>query len=102
MYICEKPEFHTSDIEILWLEVIINNLKAMVGVIYRPPHSDVSYWWKLENNIQPILDLISSIRFGLFVINKWIHVADVWVICVGSHTTFSKFRRVRMSSRCPH
>jgi hypothetical protein len=43
IYICEKPEFHTSEIEILWLEVIINNLKAMVGVIYRPPHSDVSY-----------------------------------------------------------
>jgi hypothetical protein len=36
IYICEKPEFHTSEIEILWLEVIINNLKAMVGVIYRP------------------------------------------------------------------
>jgi hypothetical protein len=50
-------EFHTSEIEILWLEVIINNLKAMVGVIYRPPHSDVSYWRKFENNIQPILDL---------------------------------------------
>jgi hypothetical protein len=28
----------------------------MVGVIYRPPHSDVSYWGKFENNIQPILD----------------------------------------------
>ena len=37
IYICEKPEFHTSEIEILWLEVILNNLKAMVGVIYRPP-----------------------------------------------------------------
>jgi hypothetical protein len=48
IYICEKPEFHTSKIEILWLEVIINNLKAMVGVIYRPPHSDVSYWRKFE------------------------------------------------------
>jgi hypothetical protein len=33
IYICERPEFHTSEIEILWLEVIINNLKAMVGVI---------------------------------------------------------------------
>ena len=43
IYICEKPEFHTSEIEILSLEVIINNLKAIVGVIYRPPHSDVSY-----------------------------------------------------------
>jgi hypothetical protein len=85
----------------------------MVGVIYRPPHSDVSYWQKFENNIQPILDLnipvilggetlISRTRFGLFVINKSIHVADVWVIRVGYHTTFSKFRRVRMSSRCPH
>jgi hypothetical protein len=30
IYVCEKPEFHTSEIEILWLEVIINNLKAMV------------------------------------------------------------------------
>ena len=43
--------------------------------------------------------LISSIRFGLFVINKSIHVADVCVIRVGFHTTFAKFRRVRMSSR---
>jgi exonuclease III len=50
IYICEKPEFHTSEIEILWLEVIINNLKAMVGVIYRPPHSGVSYWRKFEGN----------------------------------------------------
>jgi hypothetical protein len=101
----------------------------MVGVIYRPPHSDVSYWRKFENNIQPILDLnipvilggdlsidmllilmstltgqwslqklgetlISRTRFGLFVINKSIHVADVWVIRVGSHTTFSKFRHL--------
>ena len=32
--------------------------------------------------------LISSIRFGLFVINKSIHVADVWVIRVGSHIIF--------------
>ena len=59
---CEKPEFHTSEIEILWLEVIINNLKAMVGVIYRPPHSDMSYWRKFENNIQPILDLNIPVR----------------------------------------
>jgi hypothetical protein len=56
----EKPEFHTSEIEILWLEVIINNLKAMVGVIYRPPHSDVSYWQKFENNIQPILGCMGN------------------------------------------
>jgi hypothetical protein len=48
-----KPEFHTSEIEILWLEVIINNLKAMVGVIYRSPHSDVSYWRKFEKYILP-------------------------------------------------
>jgi hypothetical protein len=42
--------------------------------------------------------LISRTRFRLFVINKSIHVADVWVIRVGSHTTFSKLRHVRMSS----
>ena len=41
--------------------------------------------------------LISSIRFGLFTINKSTHVADVWVIRVGSHTTLSKFRRVSLS-----
>jgi hypothetical protein len=46
------------------LEVIINNLKAMVGVIYRPPHSDVSYWRKFENNIQPILDLNIPVILG--------------------------------------
>jgi hypothetical protein len=46
--------------------------------------------------------LISSIRFGLFIINKSTPVADVWIIRVGSHTPFSKLRRVRMSSRCPH
>jgi hypothetical protein len=45
-------------------EVIINNLKAMVGVIYRPPHSDVSYWQKFENNIQPILDLNIPVILG--------------------------------------
>jgi hypothetical protein len=64
IYICEKPEFHTSEIEILWLEVIINNLKAMVEVIYRTTHSDVSHWRKLENNIQPILDLNIPVILG--------------------------------------
>jgi hypothetical protein len=51
--VCEKPEFHTSEIEILWLEVIINNLKAMVGVNYRPSCSDVSYWrnWKTISSL---------------------------------------------------
>jgi hypothetical protein len=42
----------------------LNNLKAMVGVIYRPPHSDVSYWRKFENNIQPILDLNIPVILG--------------------------------------
>jgi hypothetical protein len=36
----------------------------MVGVIYRPPHSDVSYWRKFENNIQPILDLNIPVIHG--------------------------------------
>ena len=36
----------------------------MVGVIYRPSHSDVSYWQKFENNIQPILDLNISVILG--------------------------------------
>jgi hypothetical protein len=36
----------------------------MVGVIYRPPHSDVSYWQKFENNIQPILDLNIPVILG--------------------------------------
>jgi hypothetical protein len=36
----------------------------MVGVIYRPPHSDVSYWRKFENNIQPILDLNIPVILG--------------------------------------
>ena len=36
----------------------------MVGVNYRPSCSDVSYWRKLENNIQPILDLNIPVIFG--------------------------------------
>jgi hypothetical protein len=71
IYICEKPEFHTSEIEILWLEVIINNLKAMVGVIYRPPHSDVSYWRKFENNIQPMFITLLFTRFDINVYTDW-------------------------------
>jgi hypothetical protein len=83
IYICEKPEFHTSEIEILWLEVIINNLKAMVGVIYRPPHSDVSYWRKFENNIQPILDLNIPVDSFIFKENTPIlafHFMDYGII----------------------
>ena len=36
----------------------------MVGVNYRPPRSDVSYWRKLENNIQSILDLNIPVILG--------------------------------------
>ena len=54
----------------------------MVGVIYRHPHSDVSYWRKFENNIQPILDLnIPVIRGGDLnidmLVNQCGHLEDI-------------------------
>ena len=64
IYVCEKPEFGSDDLEILWVEINTAHLKAMVGVIYRPPQSDISFWKKLENNINPILDLNIPIFLG--------------------------------------
>ena len=38
IYICEKPEFHTSEIEILWLEVIINRVvKPKIEMLINHP-----------------------------------------------------------------
>jgi endonuclease/exonuclease/phosphatase (EEP) superfamily protein YafD len=44
----------------------------MVGVIYKPPHSDVSYWQKFENNIQPILDLNIPVILGGDLNTYWV------------------------------
>ena len=64
IYFCVKPEFNSDEIEILWIEICISNMRAMVGVLYRPPQSNVSYWQKFENNIQPIIDLNIPIFLG--------------------------------------
>jgi hypothetical protein len=54
----------------------------MVGVIYRPPYSDVSYWRKFENNIQPILDLNIPVILGGdlnidMLVNQCGHLEDI-------------------------
>ena len=57
VYCQVKTEFNTDDLEILWAEVHTGNSKAMVGVIYRPPQTDISFYQKFEHNIQSVLDL---------------------------------------------
>ena len=57
VYCQVKTEFNTDDLEILWAEVHTGNSKAMVGVIYRPPQTEISFYQKFEHNIQSVLDL---------------------------------------------
>jgi hypothetical protein len=57
IYRCEKPEFNSDEIEIIWSEINTGSFKAIIGVLYRPPQSDASFWQKLEGSIQPINDL---------------------------------------------
>ena len=64
LHICEKPEFNDSDLEFIWVEISSTSTKAMVDVNYRPPNPPVSYWQKLENNLQLIGDLNIPLFLG--------------------------------------
>ncbi len=65
LHIRERPDLYNIDLEIIWLEVsTTTSSKIMIGVMYRPPNSHVSYWQALENNLQPIIDLNVPIFSG--------------------------------------
>ena len=64
LHIRERPEFHNTDLEIIWVEVSTTSSKIMIGVMYRPPNSLVSYWQTLENNLQSIIDMNIPIFLG--------------------------------------
>ena len=46
-----RYDLEEDDLELLWSEIIINNNKLLIGVVYRPPDSPVSFWNNLQNNL---------------------------------------------------
>ena len=49
---------NSTDIELTWLSLTLNRSKWLVGIVYRPPNSDVTFYDKLQDacdRIQPDL-----------------------------------------------
>lgn len=44
-----------DDVELLWLEVLINNHKFLLGCIYRPD-SSIDFWGKLDDTLTRATD----------------------------------------------
>ena len=42
--ISRRYDLEVNNLELLWCEIRINNNKFLVGVVYRPPNSPVSFW----------------------------------------------------------
>ena len=40
-----------NDLEVLWVELRLNKLKLCLGVCYRPPNTNVSFWDKLHSSV---------------------------------------------------
>jgi len=49
-----RTDLESRDIELLWLEIRSNNLRILLGVIYRPPNTDDSFWDNLSDNLTNI------------------------------------------------
>ena len=48
--IFRRIDLELPDIELLWTEIRVHNNKFLLGVVYRPPNSLVSFWDKLQES----------------------------------------------------
>ena len=46
-----RHDLEVPDIELLWSEIRLHNNKFLLGVVYRPPNSTVSFWDKLQDSL---------------------------------------------------
>ena len=51
-----KPDLEIQDIECIWIELTLNQLRLLIGVFYRPPNSGNDYLTKVEDSIHLALD----------------------------------------------
>ena len=51
--------FENNELEILWLEIILCNVKLLLGVCYRPPNAKVEWWSKLNEMLNLIFESYS-------------------------------------------
>lgn len=52
----ERTDLSMQGLEIVWSEIQTNNKKFLIGTLYRPPSSLVSYWDLLARNLNKVLD----------------------------------------------
>ena len=50
------PDLESDDLEVKWLKIGGHGHKKLVGCIYWPPDTQVSYWGRLEQNIERALE----------------------------------------------
>ena len=50
------PDLESDDLEVKWLKIRGHGHEKLVGCIYRPPDTQVSYWGRLEQNIERALE----------------------------------------------
>lgn len=46
-----RSDLEHPQLEIIWIDVIMNSETIVVGCCYRPPHMPVSYWDEFERNV---------------------------------------------------
>ena len=51
-----RKELEVDDMEILWIELKLFDVKLLLGVCYRPPNSAVEWWTKFENILYEVRD----------------------------------------------
>ncbi|MCG8113231.1 MAG: reverse transcriptase domain-containing protein, partial [Candidatus Thiodiazotropha taylori] len=60
IYSCRRADLELPNIECLWIEVMVNGKKNLIGTFYRPPNSTNAIWSSIEDSIGQAFD--TSIR----------------------------------------